>query len=52
MLAVSCLTCAVTLARPAGEDDDTAAVRNFLVRHGDDVCVTCVDLQAVRTHLA
>ncbi|MCW2777394.1 MAG: hypothetical protein JWN17_1119 [Frankiales bacterium] len=53
MLAVSCLTCAVSLARPVSDDsDDDAAVRSFLTRHDDSACVAGLDLQAVRPHLA
>ncbi len=52
VLAVTCLTCAVQLARPAdGSRDDADVVRSFLVRHSDDACVTGLDLPAVRPHL-
>lgn len=52
MLAVTCLTCAVQLARPVDAPaDDAALVRAFLSRHADGECVTGLDLPALRPHL-
>ena len=51
MLAVTCLTCCVCLARPEGVEA-TVAARSFLARHSSDHCLTALDLAAVRTELA
>lgn len=50
VLAVTCLTCCVCLARPEGVEA-TAAARSFLARHSSDHCLTALDLAAVRAEL-